>query len=441
MKSVAKNIDMNKKAFLLVFIYTFCFSVFGQDNSWPLQKCIDEAMKNSIEIKISQLQVKKSQKLHNSIANQMLPTISFTGNQSYNFGSTIDPSTNGRVSSNIQNDNFYLNAQMNLIDFRAFANAQKTKIDIEKAKADLAVIENEYQLQIVESYYQALFTQELLKIQKQQFKNSEFNLTRIQKEVEIGSKPQSDLYDMQLNFTQEEVKILETEQLFLIQKKQLFQLMNVEKTSIAEVVLEHFVNNNSIENSFENNPKIIAAELNYKGNLNETKLQKADNLPSLTTFYGFSTFYYKPLNQPDVVVDNFNKQISDNKNHQLGLQLNVPIFNGFRNSKRVSATKIEAEKSKLIIEQEKLKVKNQIDIETQNKVNFEQLEKKLEEMKTFADASFRTSQSKYTSGVIDAIVFSAVKNQLLSAEYDLLKNQLQIQFTDIKINLIQGKVL
>jgi len=239
---------MNKKAFLLVFIYTFCFSVFGQDNSWPLQKCIDEAMKNSIEIKISQLQVKKSQKLHNSIANQMLPTVSFTGNQSYNFGSTIDPSTNGRVSSNIQNDNFYLNAQMNVIDFRAFANAQKTKIDIEKAKADLAVIENEYQLQIVESYYQALFTQELLKIQKQQFKNSEFNLTRIQKEVEIGSKPQSDLYDMQLNFTQEEVKILETEQLFLIQKKQLFQLMNVENTSIAEVVLEHFVNNNSIEN-------------------------------------------------------------------------------------------------------------------------------------------------------------------------------------------------
>ena len=432
---------MNKKAFLLVFIYTFCFSVFGQDNSWPLQKCIDEAMKNSIEIKISQLQVKKSQKLDNSIANQMLPTISFTGNQSYNFGSTIDPSTNGRVSSNIQNDNFYLNAQMNLIDFRAFANAQKTKIDIEKAKADLAVIENEYQLQIVESYYQALFTQELLKIQKQQFKNSEFNLNRIQKEVEIGSKPQSDLYDMQLNFTQEEVKILETEQLFLIQKKQLFQLMNVENTSIAEVVLEHFVNNNSIENSFENNPKIIAAELNYKGNLNETRLQKADNLPSLTTFYGFSTFYYKPLNQPDVVVDNFNKQISDNKNHQLGLQLNVPIFNGFRNSRRVSATKIEAEKSKFVIEQEKLKIKNQIDIETQNKINLEQLEAKLAQMKTFADASFRTSQSKFTSGVIDAVVFSAVKNQLLSTEYDLLKNQLQRQFTDVKIHLIQGKSL
>jgi outer membrane protein len=201
---------MNKKVFLLVFIYTFCFAAFGQDKSWSLQKCIVEAMKNSIEIKISQLQVKKSQKEHNSIANQLLPTISFTGNQSYNFGSTIDPSTNGRVSSNIQNDNFFLNAQMNLIDFRAFATAQKTKIDIEKAKADLAVIENEYQLQILESYYQALFTQELLKIQKLQFDNSMFNLNRIQKEIEIGSKPKSDLYDMKLSFAQEEMRIIQT---------------------------------------------------------------------------------------------------------------------------------------------------------------------------------------------------------------------------------------
>lgn len=432
---------MNKKVFLQVFIYTFCFAAFGQDKSWSLQKCIDEAMKNSIEIKISQLQVKKSQKEHNSIANQLLPTISFTGNQSYNFGSTIDPSTNGRVSSNIQNDNFFLNAQMNLIDFRAFATAQKTKIDIEKAKADLAVIENEYQLQILESYYQALFTQELLKIQKLQFDNSKFNLNRIQKEIEIGSKPKSDLYDMQLSFAQEEMRILQTEQLLNIQKNQLFQLMNVDNVTVFEVVLENLINDTSTESSIENNPKIKAAELNYQSSLKETKLQKAENLPTVTTYYGFSTFYYKPLNQPDIVVGSFNNQISDNKNHQLGIQLNVPIFNGFRNNKRISATKIEAEKSKFAIEQEKLRIKNQIEIETQNKSNYKQLEDKLAQMKSFADASFRTSQAKFTSGVIDAVVFSSVKNQLLTTEYDLLKNQLQLQFTDVKIHLIQGNSL
>ncbi|MFN4026346.1 MAG: TolC family protein [Flavobacterium sp.] len=431
---------MNRKAFLIVLLYTFCPSVFGQDQSWPLQKCIAEAMKNAIEIKIEQLNVKKSQKQHNSVVNQMLPSISFTGNQSYNFGSTIDPATNGRVSSNIQNDNFFLNAQMSLIDFKAFATAQKTKIEIEKAKAQLAIIENEYQLQILESYYQALFTQELLKIQKEQFKNAQFNLNRVTKEVEIGSKPKSDLYDIQLSFAQEELRMMETEQLLLRQKTQLFQLMNVNDVTVSEVLLENAIptDDSNAANQSISNPKIKFAELNYQSIRKDTRLERANNLPTLTTYYGFSTFYYKPLNQPNVVVDNFNQQISDNKNHQLGIQLNVPIFNGFRNNKRISAAKLETEKSKYAIEQEKLKVQNQIDLENQNKKNYLSLQVKLEETKTYAEASFRTSQAKFSSGVIDAIVFSSVKNQWLNAEYDLLKNKLQQHYVALKISLLNG---
>ena len=103
------------------------------------------------------------------------------------------------------------------------ATAQKNKIDIEKAKANKEIIENEYKLQLLESFYTALFTQELLKIQQEQFKNAVFNLDRISKEVSLGKKPQSDLYDMQLSFALEEKRILETEQLCVLQKTQLFQ--------------------------------------------------------------------------------------------------------------------------------------------------------------------------------------------------------------------------
>jgi outer membrane protein len=398
-------------------------------------------MKNAIEIKIEQLNVKKAQKQHNSIVNQMLPNVSFTGSQSYNFGSTIDPATNGRVSSNIQNDNFFLNAQMNLIDFKAFATAQKTKMEIEKAKAQLAIIENEYQLQILESYYQALFTQELLKIQKEQFKNVQFNLNRVTKEVEIGSKPKSDLYDIQLSFAQEELRMMETEQLLLLQKTQLFQLMNVKEVALADVVLENYMPASTTATSVTlSHPKIKFAELNYQSIRKDTQLERANNLPTLTTYYGFSTFYYKPLNQPNAVVADFNQQISDNKNHQLGIQLNVPVFNGFRNNKRISAAKIESEKSQYDIAQEKLKVDNQIALENQNRNNYQKLFAKLQETKTYAEASFRTSQAKFSSGVIDAIVFSSVKNQWLNAEYDLLKNQLQQQYVDLKINLLNGNI-
>lgn len=414
----------------------------GQDATWPLQKCIDKALENNIEIKIRQLEVKRVQKSRNSVWNQLMPTVSFNGSQSYNFGSTIDPSTNGRVSSNIQYDNFFINANMNLIDFNAFANAQKNKIDIEKAKADKEVIENEYKLQLLDSYYQALFTQELLKIQREQFKNAVFNLDRISKEVEIGSKPKSDLYDVQLSFAQEEKRILETEQLYTTQKMQLFQLMNAADVSISEVVL---VSNSSDEiatvSSEVSNPKIKSAELNYKSSLKELSSQRANNLPILSTFYSISSFYYKPLNQSSADVASFSNQIGDNKNQQVGLQLSVPIFNGFRNNKRNVAAKIETQKNKLIITQEQQKIENQIALEKQNQQNYLQLQNKFEETLTYAKASFSTTQSKFLAGKIESISLSSVKNQLLSSEYDVLKNSLQMEYTNFKINLIQNNRL
>lgn len=217
---------MNKNNIIIILLIGFSHLAIGQVNTWSVQECMDKALENNIEIKIRQLEVKKVQKSHNSLLNQLLPSVNLFGDQSYNFGSTIDPSTNGRVSSNIQFDNFYINAKMNLIDFGMFFTVQKEKIDIEIAKAEKEIIENEYKLQVLESFYQALFTQELLTIQKLQLDNALFNLDRIRKEVDLGSKPKSDLYDMQLSFSQEEKRIVETEQLSKIQKMQLFQLMN-----------------------------------------------------------------------------------------------------------------------------------------------------------------------------------------------------------------------
>ena len=426
------------------FLVILMVSTFAtaQETTWSLQKCIDKALENNIEIKIRQLEIKRVQKSRNSVWNQLLPTVNFNGSQSYNFGSTIDPGTNARVSSNIQFDNLFINANMNLIDFNAFANAQKSKIDIEKAKADKEVIENEYKLQLLESYFQALFTQELLKIQKEQFKNAKFNLDRISKEVEIGNKPKSDLYDIQLSFAQEDKRILETQQLYDLQKLQLFQLMNATDVTIADIILISTSTEVEIQNSDTNtNPKIKFATLNYESSLKELGIQRAQNLPTLSTFYNISSFYYKPINQPNVIVDNFNNQISDNKNQQLGIQLSVPIFNGFRDNKINFAAKITTEKNKLVISQEQQKIDNQIALENQNQLNYLALQNKFNATLSFAKASFTTNQAKFLSGKIDSIILSSVKNQLLSSEYDVLKNNLQLQYTGLKLNLIKNNQL
>lgn len=434
---------MNRRIALTIVFLAFCALASGQGNPWSLTKCMEMALQNTIEIKIRQLEIKRTEKSQNSVLNRMLPTVNLYGEQGYNFGSTIDPSTNGRVSSNIQNDNFYLNARTNLIDFNAFANAKKDKINIELAKAQKEVIENEYKLQLLESYYQALYTQELLKIQKEQLKQASFNLNRVTKEVAIGSKPQSDLYDMQLSFSDEENRNLETEQLYKIKKIELFQLMNVTDIAVDEVALEPYFKERTDEvfvNSL-NNPKIKLTELNYQNSLKSISLERASNLPILSAYYGYSTFYYKTLNQSNSNTDSFQNQLEDNKSQQVGMLLNIPIFNGFRNNKRINASKIESEKAKLNIEQAKQQLDKQLVLEEQNKSNYLQLQNKLVEKQGYAKASLTTTQAKFSSGKVEAIVYSSVKNQLLSAEYEVLKNNLQLQYTDLKINLLKNNSL
>ncbi len=433
---------MNKKLIVTIIFFSFFALVNGQENSWPLTKCMETALQNNIEIKIRQLEIMRTQKSQNSVLNRILPVVNLYGDQGYNFGSTIDPSTNGRISSNIQNNNFNLNAKTNLIDFNAFANAKKDKINIELAKAEKEVIENEYKLQILESYYQALYTQELSKIQREQLKQAAFNLDRVTKEVSIGSKPQSDLYDMQLSFSEEENRNLEIEQLYEIKKTQLFQLMNVTDIATDGILLEPYLKERTaaVEN-VSYNPKIKFAALNYQSRLKSTGVERANNLPVLSAYYNYSTFYYRTLSQTNGNTNSFTNQLKDNTNQQIGLQLNVPVFNGFRNNKKIDASKIESEKSKLVIEQEKQQLDKQIVLEEQNKKNYLQLQNKWLEKLKYAKASLATTQAKFTSGKIEAILYSSVKNQLLSAEYEVLKNNLQLQYIDLKINLLKNDSL
>lgn len=434
---------MNKRLILSLLLITSSIFVNGQENSWSLQKCFAIALENNIDIKIKQLEINKAKKLYTHPLLELFPTVNLTGNHSYNFGSTIDPSTNNRVSSDIQYDNLSLGANTNLLDFGNLAVAQRNKINIELAQADKEVIEYEYKLQLLEKYFDALFSQELVKIQKEQIQNTTFNLDRIKKEVEIGNKPESDLYDIQLSFSQDEKRLLEAQQLFETQKLQLFQLMNFPVENLEAITFEVYLaqETESVSESPFNNPKIEYADIAYKSSKKEISILRSENLPSISGYYSLSTFYSSPINQPNDNVPSFKSQFEDNKNHEVGLRLNIPVFTGFRKNRQITAFKIEAEKVKLISEQEKIKIKQQVELETARKNQYLQLTSNLQNTLKYAKESFRTTQAKFTSGKVDAVIYTSVKNQLLSSEYDFLKNNLLVQYASLKINLIQKNEL
>lgn len=428
-------------SFFLLLIYTV-----QAQQVWSLQQCLKMGISNSPQFQLSQLDILSAETTHRSPLMEYLPKVSITANHSYSIGSTIDPATNNRVSSNIQSDDFALNANMNLINFNIFSIARRNKIAVLKAEADREAIAAEYSLSVLENYFNVIYTQELLKIQLSQFENARFNLARIEKEVAIGSKPKSDLYDMQVSYAQEENNVLQTKQLLYNQKLALIQLLNVTTVAPNDIVLENTGTdsieqnpdtNKKIEEAIINYPKIRAAQLAADIARKEITIQKNNYLPAVSAFYSYSSFYYLPLKSQAAPVNPFWTQLNDNKNHYIGLQLTVPVFNGLTTHRDVQLAKLEFEKRNVETEQEKIKLRQAIESEAAKQKQNAELAVKLEDTKVFAQKSFETTQAKFSSGLVEAIVFTTSKNQLLNAEYNLLKAQVTVQYTALKINYLQ----
>lgn len=432
---------MSKLLLLSLILWLSLFKGVAQEDTWNLKKCISVAMKNNLDIQVKQLEIAIAMKNHYNPLYQMLPTVNMNADHSYNFGSTIDPSTNARVSSNIQLDNFYLNTQMELLNFNTLASEAKNRIDIKKARINKNLIEYEYKLRILEQYFQTLYTQELVKIQEEQYQNTIYNTDRVRKEVELGNKPKSDLYDIQLTLAQEEKRISETTQLFSVQRLQLFQIMNHIPKNINNITFMPLIAANNTVYDYNTelayNPQILLAKINTKSSQKEIAIQRANAMPSLTAYYGFSSFYSQPLNQQDVAVNDFWTQVDHNKNHQLGLQLTIPVFNGFKNSRKVKTATLALKKSKLEQANEIVKVQQQIDQVKLKKKQYKGLEEKLDNTVFYAKESFRTTESKFLNGQVEAVIYTTVKNQLLSSQYDKLKNNLLIQYSNLKIHLLR----
>jgi len=436
---------MNAKSYVYIFFLLVTQLSFSQE-ILTLQQCVETGKKNNLDFQIRQLEILSAETTHRSPVMEYLPKVDFAGTHSYSIGSTIDPATNTRVSSNIQSDNFAINASMNLLDFNVFTAARRNKIAVLKSRADKEATAAEYSLSILENYFSALYTQELLKIRLDQFENAKFNMKRIEKEVEIGSKPKSDLYDMQVSYALEENGITETRQTLYNQKLILIQLMNVQGMMPDGIVLENPgesgsmapIESTAYENALKNYAKIQSVLFAEEIAKKQVTIEKNGFLPILSAYYSYSSFYYLPLNQPgDQRVNPFWTQLNDNKNHYIGFQLNVPVFNGFRTNRNVQLAKIEHQKKTVETEQEKIKLRQTIEQETAKQQQNTEMALKLEDTRNYTEKSFTTTQSKFTGGLVDAIVFTAAKNQLLTAEYNLLKAKYTAQYLTLKLNFLQ----
>jgi outer membrane protein len=115
--------------------------------------------------------------------------------------------------------------------------------------------------------------------------------------------------------------------------------------------------------------------------------------------------------------------LSDNKGHSFGLQLNIPIFTGFRISNGIKRSKVAIERAKYNLTQ----TKNTLEATVNQAYNdakgalkaYEAAEKTL----TSRKEAHRYSTNRFDEGIMNSFDFSQSKQRLESAESDVIRTK------------------
>ena len=427
-----------KKLFFILLI-----NFLPAQQKWNLQQCLDFAMKNSPEVQQSIINVSKNQRQINTAKGNLLPSASIGINHNYSFGNGINTQNNQREAINTQTDNFYALASTELFNWKNYLNISLSKINKESSEYRLKTVQNDVKLSIVGLFFQYMKDKSWFEVLEPQISGMKEQIARTEKEVEIGNRAKSDVYDIKANFGTIQEQWISAQNQMNISKINLLAALNINKDSIDFVsdgnseITPNFINSKEmIDHLVQKNPIFIENQKELEAAKMKIKAAKSDYLPTISAQYQWSSFFNKNLKED--LTTNFSTQFNQNKNSQVSLGLNVPLFQKFQVKNAVETAKLDQQYT-VFENQRKLN-----DLYKTLNVIAEQYDNAIEKNKILQQnfenqkLSFERSEEKYKEGLMDAYTFFVVRNSWLQANYNLNSSKFDVMQQQALINVFEN---
>ena len=428
----------------IVLLGALLISLTGfSQKQWTLKECVDHALKNNITIKQNKLSVQLAEKDVDIAKGNFLPSLNGSASQGLNFGSFIGQN-GGRISRDTRGNNFGLTSNTTLFNGNRNKNTLKqSKLGVEGNKLDVAKIENDISLNVVNTYLNVLFAKENLEVAIVQSEISKKQIERAKAQFEAGAVPKGDLLNVQstaANDVQNVVLQENTLNLALLRLAQLLQIssenFDVAKINIdsPSLVLLYNSSKEVYQKALTNRPEVERAKLNVENANLGVDLAKSELLPTLSFRAGVNTSYQTVLGEKDEILvrDNlgnitgtarngFFTQLDGNLGYNFSLDLSIPIFNRFQSKNRIAKAKINKEVSEIALENQKLQLEQEIE---KAFLDAKAAAKTFEAAKVSLDAqkeAFKNAQVSYDYGSMTQFDFDQVRNRLVNAEGAMIR--------------------
>ncbi|WP_281235311.1 TolC family protein [Flavobacterium gelatinilyticum] len=440
----------------LVFAMLFGFGLAGhaQTKQWTLEECVRYALENNITIKLTELDVKSAVIEKKGALGSYLPTVNGNASHSWNIGLNVNPVTNIATTQTTQYSSVAVNANVDIYKGLQNQNTyRRTQLGIVASKYQLLKMQEDISLNVANAFLQILSNKEDLKVKKEQLIIDEKRYTRSEEMVNAGTIPRGDLFDLKATVATDKQNIAVSENNLLISKLSLAQLLQLKEFADFDVVDD--INAKDENNIMAQTPVDIynkAKETRTELKLAQTNLEIAEKnvsiargayQPTLRGFYQFSTsasysdrLTSDPITGLPVYVspDPVMTQFSDNKGHNFGFQLSVPIFNGFSTKNNVERNKVSLEKSKIDLEQKSLDLqRNVYTAFTDAKASLNTYEASTVTLEARQQA-YNYAKEKYDVGLMNSFDFTQAQTLLTNAQSEVIRTKYDYMF---KIKILE----
>lgn len=429
-----------------------------QSDTWDLQRCVQYALDNNISVKQSDVQARMDALTLKQGKASQVPTLSFNTQGGYNFGRSVDPTTNQFTTSKVLFQSYGLQTGVTLFNFFRLKNDVKSKefkseastADIERAKSDVT-------LNVAAAYLQFLLAKEQVNIAEGQIALTTNQLGLTRKQVDAGALPELNAAQLASQLATDSSTYITNVATMDQNKLQLLALLNLSADAPFEVSLPD-VDKIPLEPISEMSPSLL-----YQHALSTQYQQRVDSLNLLSAKYAAKSAHaamYPTISAFGSVGSNYassfmtqtgsfpymdtigtiningkdyystragqipiygkasySKQIFDiNLSQAVGISLNIPIFNN--RQARTSWEQSKLQITNLQLQQAQNNQTLQQDIYTAYNNAKTGIEKYNANTKgaSYAQYAFHLAELRYENGMLSASDYLVSQNSLYAAK-------------------------
>lgn len=472
-----------KKIFLSTLFILFCLASVAQDSSkLSLRQCIETGLANNIDVLQSQLQMQSDKINMNQSKLNLLPNVNGSADQSFSQGRSIDPYSNAPVTQAVSSSNFGLNSGVTLFNGLALQNIirenslayQASKMDLQQAKDNLTI-------NIILAYLQVLSVDDQLTQAKNQADLSASEVKRLEVLNQQGAVKPSDLTDLQGQYANDQLSIINTQNALETARINLCMLMNIpynkdlalEKIEAASYATRYDGTRDQIYQTAMQQLAIIkSVDLKKQSAEKALKVQRGLLFPRLSFGLNVSTAYssvafqnqflnttYVPTSDSAVVnnvkypvyrfQNNFTPsakipygdQLNNNLYTSYGFSLTIPIFNSLVQRNNIKQAQITLKNRELVAKTTRTQVGQSVDQAYINMISASDRYKVLLDQVNAYTESFKAAEIRFNNGVGTSDDYLLAKTRADQAAINLISSKYDYVLRTKILDYYQGKQL